>query len=114
MIQDPDYARIFTKARCVAWSYGYALLVHGTMTRDLDLLMVPWTEETRVEPRIVIMNMLQACEADGLELQTKEPTQKPHGRLAWTFIFKEFGDPRWIDVSAFPPADLVTKKRRSG
>lgn len=103
MIQDPDYARIFTKARCVARSYGYALLVHGTMTRDLDLLCVPWTEEARVDPYIVVLNILQTCEMHGLELKEKEPTEKPHGRIVYTLTFQEFGDPRWIDLSFFRP-----------
>lgn len=44
MIADPDYARIFTQARILAWQYGYACLAHGSFTRDLDLLLVPWAD----------------------------------------------------------------------
>lgn len=48
-IIDPDYARIFTVARLLAWQEGYALAMHGSFTRDLDLLAVPWTDK-RLSP----------------------------------------------------------------
>ena len=46
-IIDPDYARVYTQARIIAWQYGYACVMHGSFTRDLDLLLVPWTEQAR-------------------------------------------------------------------
>jgi len=59
MISDPDYARIFTMARCLAWQEGYALLLHGTATRDLDLLAVPWTERA-CEPSYLVRRNIDA------------------------------------------------------
>jgi hypothetical protein len=104
-IIDPDYARVFTKARCVAWAYGYALAMHGSFTRDLDLIAVPWTE--------------RACDAEHLVrvIETKadlritveaEAGKKPQGRMTWTLMFKTFGDPRFIDLSVMPLTDAIT------
>lgn len=124
---DPDYARVFTVARVIAWSYGYACLAHGSFTRDLDLLLVPWTETAQADdidyfaPRI--------ADAAGLAVSPNPPTIRPHGRKTWTLLFPGFADPRWVDLSvlAAPPqrqpltderidaiADLVVKGMPDG
>lgn len=100
MIHDPDYARYYTIIRVVAWQYGYAIGLHGSCTRDLDLIAVPWTEkccdaETLIE---------RFCYFTDLEKQDHNPTIKPHGRLAWSLLFPGHKDPRWIDISVMPKA----------
>jgi hypothetical protein len=95
-IIDPDYARIFTMARVLAWQEGYALLFHGSFTRDLDLIAVPWTA-TACEPEHLLMRVASACD---LNVITSGP--KEHGRVAWTLTLKAFGDPRFIDFSIMP------------
>lgn len=108
-IVDPDYARVFTKARCIAWMYGYAVLMQGSFTRDLDLLIVPWTDKASTEPQHII-NMI--CSKCNLEENGHPPTNKPHGRISYTLMFKEFGDPRFIDISFMPvsPQTLPPEK----
>lgn len=98
---DPDYARVFTIARCIAWSYGYALMMHGSFTRDLDLLAVPWTNEASADPRQLVNLLAQDCD---LNIQKADPSEKAHGRLVWTLTFKAFGDPRFIDFGVMPAA----------
>jgi hypothetical protein len=100
VISDPDYARIFTMARCLAWSEGYALMLHGTATRDLDLLAVPWTESACEAEHLVI----RVLDATGLKDSRHPPTLKPHGRRVWTFLFTEFADPRFVDFGVMPRA----------
>lgn len=105
-IIDPDYARVFTIARCIAWSEGYAMLMHGSFTRDLDLLAVPWDEKATDAEHLVRL-IAQALD-DDLDLLIKDPaspsqaTAKPHGRRSWTLTFKAFGDPRFIDIGVMP------------
>src|ERR1700744_4836763 len=107
-IIDPDYARVFTIARTLAWSEGYALLFHGSFTRDLDLIAVPWTKSA-CEPEHLVRRVVQAL--DDLDLlqksnpeETERGSPKEHGRLAWTLVFKAFGDPRFVDFSIMPRA----------
>lgn len=100
-IIDPDYARVFTIARITAWSYGYAITVHGSFTRDLDLLAVPWTDHCSITPERLMRRIADRAE---LEIMEKPPTEQPHGRLTWTLTFPKFGDPRWVDLSIFPPS----------
>lgn len=97
-IIDPDYARVFTMSRCLAWSEGYALLFHGSFTRDLDLIAVPWTKAA-CEPDHLLRRILAT---NNLRSLGEKPSEKEHGRLAWTLVFKTFGDPRFIDFSIMP------------
>lgn len=112
-IIDPDYARVFTIARCIAWSEGYAMMMHGSFTRDLDLLAVPWTERA-TDPEHLVRRIVGNL--DDLDLLVKEPkaqsqaSEKPHGRLAWTLTFKAFGDPRFVDLSVMPRSRPATPK----
>lgn len=101
-IIDPDYARVFTKARVLAWAEGYAIAMHGSFTRDLDIVAIPWAERV-CEPEHLIRRIEAAT---GLKQTGHPPGKKPHGRLAWTLLFPEFDDPRFVDVSvlaALPP-----------
>jgi hypothetical protein len=98
-IIDPDYARVFTQARIVAWQYGYACLAHGTFTRDLDLLLVPWAAHASREIESIVKHLAGVT---GLKLQGP-PSDRPHGRKSWTLLFPAFEDVRWVDVSAFAP-----------
>ena len=97
-IIDPDYARIFTIIRILAWSEGYAVAMHGSFTRDLDLIAIPWTKFA-CEPEHLIRRIVDGTE---LRLNGHPPTQKEHGRLAHTLLFPKFADPRWIDFSIMP------------
>lgn len=97
-IIDPDYARVFSMARCLAWSEGYALLFHGSFTRDLDLIAVPWTAAA-CEPEHLLQRVVAAAD---LKITAEDDGKKLHGRKSWTLTFKTFGDPRFIDFSIMP------------
>lgn len=112
-IIDPDYARVFTQARIIAWQYGYACVMHGSFTRDLDLLMVPWEGRARENHEQILKLIAQACDLrfrDGQEDIYKSKadfTDKPHGRKACSLFFRKFGDARWVDLS-FMPCQVTT------
>lgn len=102
-IIDPDYAKIFTVARCIAWSDGYSVSAQGSFTRDLDLLIVPWTENAKKETDVVIRRIADSA---GLKIHHSPPTVKPHGRLAYTLLLPGFSDPRFVDISIFQPTQV--------
>lgn len=108
MILDPDYARIFTQARIIAWQYGYACVAHGSYTRDLDLLLVPWAEQARPNHDQLVKLIAEAGELrfrDGKqEIHESVPdwTEKPHGRKSVSLFFRKFADRRWVDISILP------------
>lgn len=98
-IIDPDYARIYTQARIVAWTHGYSCCAQGSFTRDLDLLLVPWAPEAKESANHVIAHLADVC---GLRIQGA-PSEKPHGRMAWTLMLPGFNEVRWVDLSVFQP-----------
>ena len=108
MILDPDYARIFTQARVIAWNYGYTCAVIGSYTRDLDLLLVPWTEQATANHDQLLKLIAQSCGLrfrDGQEdiLKAKpDYTDKPHGRKSCSLFFTGAYDRRWVDIGIMP------------
>lgn len=98
-IIDPDYGRIYTIIRKLAWEEGYAIGLHGSFTRDLDLIAVPWAERV-CEPEHLIRRIV----ASPAQLRSlpSNPGTKPNGRLVWTLMLPEFGDPRFVDLSIMP------------
>ena len=98
-VMDPDYARFFSKARCIAWSEGYALAVHGSFTRDLDVIAIPWAAKPCEPAKLAV----RVAYRTGMRLVDDKPTEREHGRLAWTIMFEDGADPRWIDFSVMQP-----------
>jgi len=94
---DPDvcakaYPQAVETAREVARAHGYAVAVHGSMMRDLDLIVVPWREECA--PADKLLDVL--CMAWG---GTAGRVQRhPHGRRRW-LVRCAFGV---VDVSVLP------------
>lgn len=39
------YAFVYDQSKSIASKYGYNLVLHGSMNRDLDLIAVPWKKE---------------------------------------------------------------------
>lgn len=105
-IEDPDYARIYTQARCLAWSYGWCCIAHGSKNRDLDLLLTPWTEHAIRDVDLLIRRI-----ADVTETNLKgEASLKPHGRMAYTLMLPGFKEVRWVDISVTPMPPRIEKE----
>jgi hypothetical protein len=79
---------------------GYAVAVHGSRVRDLDLIAVPWTEETPHTPLGVAEIIADAIPG---VIQGK-PEKKPHGRVGFVIAPRVcWGFDTWyIDLSVMP------------
>lgn len=100
------YAALLPVLRDVARTYGYALAVHGSQRRDLDVVAVPWVERacsaaTLVEALRLAVGGAIIYGRDVLagDHAQRNPTQKPHGRQAWAI---HVGGRLYIDVSVMP------------
>jgi len=87
---------------------GYALAVHGSLLRDIDLIACPWTPEA-VEPRVLAEALRRTASGHySWSMQGKEytlagcPGSKPHGRLGWVVNLTMDGGP-YIDLAVIPP-----------
>lgn len=90
------YAHLYTMMRRVAIDHGYALALHGSMARDLDLVAIPWTVDA-VDAETLALTLCAAV--DGLIVEGDNPTAKPHGRLAWAIILDAGA---YVDLSIMP------------
>lgn len=117
----PLYRRLIGPLREVASRLGYALGVHGTLKRDIDLIAAPWTSEA-ARPKVLV-RAVQAV-ARGVigyaEPHPRERTRwfrnglsgfvpgfghiaaKPHGRRCWTFHLTPTFDGPYLDLSILP------------
>lgn len=75
---------ILPSMRRVAKEAGYALTVHGSLNRDIDLVAVPWREFNVWTPEALKDALVGAVRSvtGRCNCSEKEWTEKPHGRLA--------------------------------
>lgn len=101
------YSQILNLITLRAREFGYAIAVHGSMTRDLDVIAVPWIEEA-ADAEILVSAVCDLLNGFYLNYEDAEPTDyinrnpepKPHGRLAWSIHLKGFKG--YIDFSVMP------------
>lgn len=113
----PAYACLYPGLCAIARELGYCLAIHGSVSRDLDLIAIPWIDDASDPEELVkrIMEHTDAClypehlrrhgvpEADIPHIlgrkYKKDPELKPHGRRAW-LLYAEAGVQ--IDLSVMP------------
>lgn len=76
---------------------GYALALHGSLQRDLDLIAVPWTDAA-AEPDVLLRALCAEFDVEPNHPWDR-PEVKPHGRLGWSI-------PLWwgayLDLAVMP------------
>lgn len=97
---------------------GYAIAVHGSLVRDLDVIAVPWIDEA-VSAERLILHLMTAIDGrlrnggrkeegsdEWVRIHGSAPSKKPHGRLAWSIHVGQEG--LYVDVSVMPLAKEIT------
>lgn len=91
----PMYCAMYPRLAEIAREHGYALAVHGTLQRDMDLTCIPWVESPS-DPADVV----KAITTEFSIRTIGEPDTSFHGRERWT-ISVGFGE-CFIDLSFMP------------
>jgi hypothetical protein len=94
-------ASILPAVREAAKFNGYAVAVHGSLKRDIDLIAVAWTDQAK--PVGDLVRAIQGAVGGilGNCIVLSGPNQKPHGRLSHTLVRPGFAGE--IDLSVIPP-----------
>jgi len=98
----PWYVMAYTKLDRIAWRHGYALALHGSMERDLDLIAVPWTDDA-AEPKKLIAAFCRFIVSQAMvdyKPGRLKATKKPHGRMAYVLPIGHHG--HYLDLSVMP------------
>lgn len=93
----PMYAALYPGLAKITRTHGYALAVHGTLGRDMDLICVPWVEAPS-DPAEVVKEITETFDIRTIG----EPNTTHHGRERWT-VSIGFGE-CFIDLSFMPRA----------
>lgn len=88
--------------RTAARGHGYALALHGSLARDIDLIAVPWT--SGADNSELLMQTLRGALAGifGRALLRDKWTDKPHGRKARQVLVWMPGEHIDFDFSVVP------------
>lgn len=99
------YLALMPGLRFVAERYGYALCVHGSLRRDIDLVAVPW-REAAPDAESLIEGLYVATKAiTGLarfRSHDHRPELKPQGRKAWSIYLTTLDEGPYLDISVMP------------
>lgn len=109
------YVALYPMLVQIARRHGYALAVHGSLHRDMDLIAVPWVEEAS-EPKALILafkkatrTVIQHEEFEDIAVKDLKGTAKPHGRTAYSLHVTNHGMyGGYLDISVIP---RVVKKK---
>lgn len=99
IIRNPAiYASYYPMLLQIAHEHGYALALHGSLQKDMDLIAVPWIQDAKPGKDLIeaILN-----KTGGYILDHDKPFlgHKPHGRLAYS-IYIDIG--MYFDISIMP------------
>lgn len=92
---------ILPAIREVARSKGYAVAVHGSLKRDIDLIAVAWTDQAVSADELLAAVRYAVGDILGNCVQVGNGSEKPHGRRAFTLAHP--GIIGLIDLSIIPP-----------
>lgn len=121
----PHYERLIEPLRDVARRLGYALTVHGTLRRDIDLVACPWAEDAVSAKTLVralrartreVAGHAEPCRAEAASSNPKwfrdglagyapsvgRMAAKPHGRRGWVFHLTPSQVGPYVDLSVMP------------
>jgi len=94
---------ILPPMRRAAKDAGYAITVHGSLNRDIDLVAIPWTDFAW-DMDALIMSLVGALRGvvGRAHCHDKAWVEKPHGRRAKTLLAWVGENSANIDLSVMP------------
>lgn len=108
------YAFYFEVIKDIGLKYGYNIVLHGSMSRDLDLIAIPWQEKIGDKHEM----LKEICELLDGSILTDDKRITFHGREIWiininrritckydgmSVTFERNLDPQYyIDISIIP------------
>lgn len=113
------YVALYPMLLQIAKDHGYTLAVHGSIHRDFDLIAVPWIESAS-DGLTLIRAFRKATRTVTVHEETDRkwhkdcsPTQKPHGRVAYSLHVTNSGMyGGYLDISVMPRFVPKRKKRK--
>lgn len=97
------YGAIYPALVDIGREHGYAVALHGSLARDLDVIATPWVEHYSSPDELAEDAARKLGAVVGEDLHMIPPSggeRKPHGRLVYTIVLEGGA---FIDMSVIPP-----------
>ena len=88
------YAYYFLGMKEIALQFGYNLVLHGSLARDMDLIAIPWTDSPKPELELIheLSNYITGhTAAEGHEKNIYMMTTQPGGRHCYVINVRRGG-----------------------
>lgn len=106
------YSYCFEELKDIAKTYGYNLVLHGSLNRDLDLIAIPWVDVIGSVDKM-IDEFAQYLGAERIVMTDKQKNCFPHGRMSYILNLRRsvpiFSNIQWeddkqyyLDISVMP------------
>ncbi len=105
---------ILPPMRRAAKDAGYAITVHGSLDRDIDLVAIAWAEHGVWTPDALIQSLVGAMRGvvGRVHCHDKDWVQKPHGRICKMLLAWAGENDASIDLSIIPPVEETEDKAK--
>ena len=85
------YALYFEGLKEIALKYGYNLVLHGSLNRDLDLIAIPWQEHIG-DCKAMVDEFAQELGGQIMWMDASTKNCFPHGRTSYVINLNRRGD----------------------
>ncbi len=102
------YAALYPDLVTAARTHGYALAIHGSLTRDFDLIAVPWTQEASEGLELIksLQEVVGCCyRRSSIDefFTDADPRSRPHLRRGYVIHLTDDGAKGpYLDISVMP------------
>ena len=111
------YEALMPALRHRAERCGYAIAVHGSLKRDIDLVACPWRTVSPISAESLAKELMDVTRAIVGVARHREgdpqPSKKPWGRLAWSFYLTHDDNGPYIDLSVMPMVEEPEPKKKA-
>lgn len=104
----PWYVMQYVRLERIAWRHGYALALHGSISRDMDLVAIPWTDDADAPEKLLKAFCRYVASRTQVNIKIGSGTKKPHGRMSYVIPIGMEG--QYLDVAIMPRVER--RKRR--
>lgn len=94
------YASIYDDLRNAAMDRGWALGLHGSLSSDMDIMAMPWTEDAKSEEEMIKALSDYFTDNPFKDNHTIPHYDKPNNRVVYTMlIWEDF----YLDINVIRP-----------
>lgn len=98
------YATIWESIRKIVYEHGWGAGLHGSLSRDMDIIAIPWSEDAINADTLIDIIIEKCFENNILAKYGKQVIRnsKPHGRICYAIPITE---ELYLDISIMDPRE---------